>query len=130
VKRCAWASPAACRRCPQGLIFDQALNGCGQRSFVASGNQQGCIASRLGQGGVVGAHHRGAAGHGLDHRDAKALVARGKGEDVGRRVEGGQVGVVHEAGEDDVVTQRAGLGGCEDAFHQPTLAPGDHQAMR
>ncbi len=71
-----------------GIVVDEVLERIGQGALVPHGHQPGRVAEHLFQRARGAGYYRGAAGHGLQGRQAEALVARRVSEDGGPLDEG------------------------------------------
>ena len=94
------------------------------------GVEEGGRAGRdLRQGGRPRTGDGRAAGHGLEHRQAEALVERREDEEARAGVQRRQIGVGDEAGEDDAVADARRDGPRGRAVAAPAEAAGHDQAM-
>ena len=83
-------------------------DGVGQGRRVAGGDQLGLVAEDLAEGRQVGGDHRGAAGQGLQRREAEALVPGGEHQRGRPGDHPDQVGLGQVAGGPDRVGREAG----------------------
>ncbi len=74
-------------------VGGQGVDGAREAVRVAGGDEGGSVAEHLGERGGAGGDDRRAAGHGLERREAEALVEGGEDEDRGGGVEQREVGL-------------------------------------
>ena len=85
------------------------------------------VAHHLRQAGGGRADHRRAAGHGLQHRQPKALVERGKDEEPRARIDGGQIAPPISSGELDLSIRPSRSASSLACGKARVPVPGDHQ---